>query len=131
MRLSRLYLWLLLLCSFAISARQEFNLKIKDHLFSPSRLVVPAAEKIKIRLINEDATPEEFESFSLNREKVVLGQADAVIYLGPLKPGEYPFFGDFHPDSAKGVLIALPEAQWRDYLEQQEQQNNKETQHVN
>jgi hypothetical protein len=23
-----------------------------------------------------------------------------------LKPGRYPFFGDFHPDTAQGVLIA-------------------------
>ena len=131
MRVSRLSLWILLLCSFALSARQEFSLRLKDHLFSPSNLVVPANQKIKIRLVNDDPTPEEFESFSLNREKVVLGQAEAVIYLGPLQPGEYPFFGDFHPDSAKGVLIALPEAQWRDYQQQQVSQNQTEAQRVN
>jgi hypothetical protein len=130
MRLSRLPLGLLLLCSFALSARQEFTLKLKDHLFSPTRLVVPANTKIKIRLINQDPTPEEFESFSLNREKVVLGQAEAVIYLGPLQPGEYPFFGDFHPDSAKGLLIAVPDAKWRDY-QQQHLQQKPEAPHVN
>ncbi|MEO3679643.1 cupredoxin domain-containing protein [Rheinheimera sp. FR7-31] len=129
MRLSRFPLGLLLLWSFALSARQEFTLTLKDHLFSPSRLVVPAETKIKIRLINHDPTPEEFESFNLNREKVVLGQAEAVIYLGPLRPGEYPFFGDFHPDSAKGLLIAVPEAKWRDY--QQQLQQKPETPHVN
>ncbi|MEH8018522.1 cupredoxin domain-containing protein [Rheinheimera muenzenbergensis] len=130
MRVSRQYLWLLLLGSFALSARQEFSLKLKDHLFSPARLTVPAGEKIKIRLINQDDTPEEFESFSLNREKVVLGQSQAVIYLGPLQPGEYPFFGDFHPDSAKGVLIALADAQWRAYQQQQTENNETETPHV-
>ena len=25
---------------------------------------------------------------------------------GPLEPGEYRFFGDFHQDTAKGVLVA-------------------------
>ncbi|MDP5136170.1 cupredoxin domain-containing protein [Rheinheimera baltica] len=103
----------LLLLPFNVLARQEFVLVLKDHLFSPSHLHVPAGVKIKVRLINQDATPEEFESFALNREKVVLGKAEAVLYLGPLKAGEYDFFGDFHPDSAKGVLIAVPEQEWQ------------------
>lgn len=127
MCLRRLPVSLLLLCSFALSARPEFTLTLKDHLFSPFKLVVPANTKFKIRLINQDPTPEEFESFSLNREKVVLGQAEAVIYLGPLQPGEYPFFGDFHPDSAKGLLIVLPDAKWHDY----QQQQKPEAPHVN
>jgi hypothetical protein len=28
------------------------------------------------------------------------------VFLGPLDPGEYKFFGDFHQDTAQGVLIA-------------------------
>lgn len=109
------YCTLLLCCgllSFAAFARQEFVLVIKDHLFFPGHLYVPAGQKLKIRLQNQDTTPEEFESFALNREKVVLGQSEAVLYLGPLQPGEYEFFGDFHPDSAKGTLIVLPEQEW-------------------
>lgn len=105
---------LLLACSsFVALARQEFELVIKDHLFAPAKLKVPADQKIKIRLINADTTPEEFESFPLNREKVVLGSSEAVLYLGPLKPGEYDFFGDFNPDTAKGVIIAVPLAEWQ------------------
>ena len=100
------------LVSFSVFSRQEFVLVLKDHLFSPSHLYVPAGQKIKIRLLNQDPTPEEFESFALNREKVVLGQSEAVLYLGPLQAGEYGFFGDFHPDSAIGTLIVLPEQEW-------------------
>ena len=110
-----LYRSVLLCCallSCEVFSREEFVLVLKDHLFSPSHLYVPAGQKIKIRLLNQDATPEEFESFALNREKVVLGQSEAVLYLGPLQAGEYVFFGDFHPDSAKGILIVLPEQQW-------------------
>ena len=103
-------LWLI---AFSVAARQEFVLVIKDHLFSPSHLRVPEGEKIKIRLVNQDPTPEEFESFALNREKVVLGNAEAVLYLGPLKAGEYDYFGDYHPDSAKGLIIVQPKAQWQ------------------
>ena len=110
-----------ILLSCTVLARQEFELVLKDHLFTPARLKVPAEQKIKIRLINADPTPEEFESFALNREKVVLGRAEAVLYLGPLKPGEYEFFGDFNPDSAKGVIIAVPLSQW--HAEQRENVN--------
>jgi hypothetical protein len=112
--------WLLRWCYVALlllplnaQARQEFVLVLKDHLFTPSHIRVPAGVKIKVRLINQDPTPEEFESFALNREKVVLGNAEAILYLGPLQAGEYDFFGDFHPDSAKGILIAVPEQEWQ------------------
>lgn len=99
---------LLLLISMEVAAEEVFELRIRDHLFQPSRLDVPAGRKIRIRVINEDASPEEFDSFALNREKVILGRSQAILYVGPLDPGEYPFSGDYHPDSAAGVLIAVP-----------------------
>jgi len=83
-----------------------FRLTIRDHRFEPAELVVPAGQKIKLEVENQDATPEEFESYELNREKVVPAKGTVVIFVGPLKPGRYPFFGDFNKDSAKGVLIA-------------------------
>ena len=83
-----------------------FKLTLRDHRFEPAELVVPAGQKIKLEVENQDATPEEFESYELNREKVVPAKATVVIFVGPLKPGRYPFFGDFNKDSAKGVLIA-------------------------
>jgi hypothetical protein len=30
----------------------------------------------------------------------------ASVFLGPLEPGEYKFFGDFHQATARGVLVA-------------------------
>lgn len=87
---------------------RQFELKLQRHLFTPSTLYIPAGEKVKIRLVNVDDSPEEFESFKLNREKVVLGQSEASIFIGPLKPGEYPFSGEYNPDTARGVIIALP-----------------------
>ena len=69
------------------------------------KLVIPANTKVRLMVVNEDATPEEFESHELNREKVVTGKATIAVYIGPLKPGRYPFFGDFHQDSAQGALI--------------------------
>ena len=87
---------------------RQFELKLQRHLFTPSTLYIPAGEKVKIRLVNLDDSPEEFESFKLNREKVVLGQSEASIFVGPLKPGDYPFSGEYNPDTARGVIIALP-----------------------
>ena len=87
-------------------APSEFTLTIRDHKFEPAELVVPAGQKVKIKVVNADATPEEFESHELNREKVIPGNATAMIFVGPLKPGEYPFFGEFNPKTAQGKLIA-------------------------
>lgn len=84
----------------------EFTIEIHDHLFFPSTLVVPANTKVKLILVNKDPTPEEFESYELNREKVIMGGAKAVIFIGPLKPGDYPFFGEFNPKTAQGVIRA-------------------------
>ena len=68
--------------------------------------MVPANGKFQPTSVTEDATPEEFESHELNREKVVTGQATITVYISPLKPGRYPFFGDFHSDTAQGAVLA-------------------------
>jgi plastocyanin len=84
----------------------DARLVIRDHKFEPAEFSVPAGKKIKLVIENQDATAEEFESHELKREKVVPAKGQVTIFVGPLKPGRYPFFGDFHKDSAKGVLIA-------------------------
>lgn len=82
------------------------EIEIKDHLFFPPEVMVPANVKVKLLVINNDPTPEEFESYELNREKVIMGNSKAVIFVGPLKPGKYPFFGEFNPKTAQGIMIA-------------------------
>jgi plastocyanin len=81
------------------------ELTIQDHRFTPAEVTVPAGTKVKLQVSNRDASPEEFESHELNREKVIPGGQQAVIFIGPLKPGKYPFFGEYHEDTAKGVII--------------------------
>lgn len=81
-----------------------FTIEIRGHLFYPAQLVVPANTKIKLIVINQDPAPEEFESYELNREKVIMGGAKATIFIGPLKPGDYPFFGEFNPKTAQGLI---------------------------
>lgn len=90
----------------AAQAADDFTLTIKDHKYSPTELKVPANKRVAITVINSDATPEEFESSSLKVEKVIPGGSKATVRIGPLKPGRYNFIGEFHEDTAKGVIIA-------------------------
>lgn len=94
----------LLFCGAAIADVPTFTIEIRDHLFYPSQLAVPANTKVKLIVINRDATPEEFESYELNREKIIMGGAKAIIFIGPLVPGDYPFFGEFNPKTAQGMI---------------------------
>jgi hypothetical protein len=82
-----------------------FEIEIRDHLFQPEEVRIPANTKVKLRVINRDPTPEEFESYELNREKVIMGGRKATIFIGPLAPGVYPFFGEFNPKTAQGRVI--------------------------
>lgn len=87
-------------------ANETYTLTIKDHYFVPETLEIPAYEKVKIYIYNEDPTPEEFESYELNREKIIRGNSKGVIFIGPLEPGTYPFFGEFNMDTAQGQVVA-------------------------
>jgi plastocyanin len=106
MRMRNLALSLLLLPSLALAANLEMGITIKDHRFIPSELKVPAGKKIKLVVSNQDSTPEEFESHQLNREKVIAGNSKATIYVGPLAPGKYTFWGEFNEKTARGVIVA-------------------------
>ena len=96
-----------MVCTAPVLAdKPVFKLEISNHLFMPAEIVIPANTKVKLMVHNLDATSEEFESYELNREKVIMGKRKAVIFIGPLAPGEYPFFGEFHPETAQGKIIA-------------------------
>ena len=84
----------------------QYTLVLKNHAYQPSELKVAAGTKFKIVVRNEDATPEEFESTEFGREKIVLPNSSVTVFVGPLRAGTYSFFGDFHPETAKGRLIA-------------------------
>ena len=103
--------WLIFLCSWGsisswAQSRQTVTITIKDHRFNPSPLIAPAGEKFQMKVDNQDPTPEEFESYDLNREKVVNGNKSIIVFLGPLVKGTYKYFGDFHQKTAQGVIIA-------------------------
>lgn len=90
----------------AMAADGEYALAIQDHRFQPAELVIPAGKKIKLLVENRDATPEEFESHDLNREKIIAGKSTATIFIGPLTPGRYRFYGEYNEKTAQGVIVA-------------------------
>lgn len=97
---------LLLSSGAAYAADDVFEISIKNHQFTPSEITVPTGKKVKLLVKNEDATPEEFESYDLNREKIINGNSTATIFVGPLEAGKYSFFGEFNPKTAQGNIIA-------------------------
>src|SRR5437588_9079540 len=86
----------------AFAADPTATITIRDHQFVPAELVVPAGVKIELIIRNDQTVPTEFESTALHREKVVAPGATASIFVGPLRPGRYEFFDDFHP-ATRGI----------------------------
>jgi plastocyanin len=84
---------------------QVIHLQIKDHKFIPDTIYAEPGKKIKLVIENTDNEVEEFESISLNRERIIPPLSTANIILAPLEVGSYEFMGEFHQDTAKGVLI--------------------------
>jgi len=105
------HLMLLALISLAATAvfavGDEFTLTIKGHAFDPKEITIPAGRKIKLLVVNKDATPAEFESKSLGREKIIPGKSTGTINIGPLKPGRYGFVEEYHENesAAQGTIV--------------------------
>lgn len=81
-----------------------FHITLTNQAFKPDTLTVPADQRFKIMIANKDALPAEFESSDLHREVVLPGHTELPVYVGPLKPGTYHYFNDFHPQTT-GTLI--------------------------
>lgn len=88
------------------SAIDPVTLTMKDHRFTPGEVDVPAGVRFRIEVENQDPTPAEFESTDLRVEKIVVPGGRVSVMVGPLRPGTYKFFDDYHPDTATGIISA-------------------------
>jgi Cupredoxin-like domain len=79
---------------------------IKDHQFTPSEIHVPQGKLVILTITNADPTAEEFDSSALKVEKVIAGGTHGMVRLRPLGPGRFPFMGEYHSDTAKGVVVS-------------------------
>ncbi|MBC7715209.1 MAG: cupredoxin domain-containing protein [Rhizobacter sp.] len=82
------------------------ELHIKNHKYDLEKIEVEANKKFKLKIYNDDSSSEEFESKSMVVEKFIGPKKSITITIGPLKPGSYDYFADFHPSTGKGILIA-------------------------
>src|ERR1700759_196071 len=87
-----------------LAQNPTFVISIFDDRFDPSELQVPANQKIELHVKNERKATSEFESTEFRREKIVPAGQAVTVYVGPLRPGAYEFFDDFHPQT-RGHLI--------------------------
>ena len=83
----------------------SYTLVLKNHRYQPGVLHIPANIRVRLEVINQDPSPEEFESNDFPAEKIVMPNSRISLFIGPFKPGRYGFYGDFHQPTAQGTLV--------------------------
>lgn len=86
-----------------------FRLTLNGSGFEPAEVQVPAGVRFVLVVRNESAAAAEFESKGLNAEKVISAGREAMIRVGPLAAGRYPFENEFNA-GAKGAVVAVQKA---------------------
>lgn len=102
-------LWPLILAlvsTSAFGADNTVSLTLANHKFSPAEIHVKANTPTTVTLTNNDDEVEEFDSVRLRIEKVVAGHSTGTMRWRALAPGRYPFMGEFHSETAQGVVVA-------------------------
>lgn len=97
-------LFLLAVVAPGLADDPTFSIVLKNNQFVPSEVRIPAGAKVKLVVRNENPTASEFESTQFHREKVVLPGQEITVFVGPLDPGSYEFFDDFHQET-RGHLV--------------------------
>ena len=82
------------------------QLKFVSGHFEPATFSVAAGKPTRLVVTNQDASAIEFESFELNRERVVQPGQTISVTLPGMDPGDYHFFDDFHHEVAQGTITA-------------------------
>lgn len=84
---------------------RTIELTIKDHRFNPPEIHISAHTPTVLTIKNEDPNAEEFDSAALKVEKVIAGGGTGMVRLRPLETGSYPFIGEYHAETAQGIVI--------------------------
>ncbi|MEO5765729.1 MAG: cupredoxin domain-containing protein [Casimicrobiaceae bacterium] len=99
----------LLFALTTLSAHAEelavYRLEVRDGVFEPATLEVPAGRRFKIEISNVGKGAIEFESRDLRQEKVLAPCAKSSVVINALKPGTYTFFDEYHPNLPKGKIV--------------------------
>lgn len=89
----------------APAALPTWTITVKDGVFTPKRLEVPAGQRIKFILRNEGPGPLEFENADLHVEKILAANAQSFVVI-KLPPGEHLFIDEFNIATGELLVIA-------------------------
>lgn len=87
-------------------APQEIPLVIEKNRFQPDIIKVKAGAAFVLVITNKDKGPEEFDMAQPRIEKVIPGGKTVKLKIPALKPGKYPFVGEYHSETAKATIVA-------------------------
>ena len=84
----------------------SYPITLKNHRFTPTEIHVPSGKPFFVVVTNQDDTADEFEMNAPAVEKVIPAGDQGKVRIRPLAPGRFSFFGDFHRDTAQGVIVS-------------------------
>lgn len=90
------------------STQKVFSISIQNHTFRPDTIQIRQNQPFTLHVTNNGNHPEEFESYDLEFEIIILPHRSIDVPIRPLPQGSYEIFGDFHPRTARGTIKVLP-----------------------
>jgi hypothetical protein len=85
---------------------QTYQLTLKAHKFTPTEIHVPSGKPFFVAVTNLDDTAEEFDMPRPAVEKIIPPSSQGKVRIRPLAPGRFPFTGEQHEETAKGVFVS-------------------------
>ena len=84
----------------------EIPLVIEKNRFQPDLIKVKAGQAFVLVITNRDKGPEELDMKQPRIEKVIPAGKTVRLKMPALKPGNYPFVGEYHSETAKATIVA-------------------------
>jgi len=84
----------------------EIPLVIEKNRFQPDLIKVKAGQAFVLVITNKDKGPEELDMQQPRIEKVIPAGKTVRLKMPALKPGKYPFVGEYHSATAKATIVA-------------------------
>jgi hypothetical protein len=94
------------LVGVAAAADVEVPLVLEKNRWQPDVVKVKAGVPFVLVITNKDKGPEELDMLSPRIEKVVPAGKTVRLKMPALKPGKYPFVGEYHAETAKATIVA-------------------------
>jgi plastocyanin len=84
----------------------DIPIVIEKNRFQPDVIKVKAGAPFVLVITNKDKGPEELDMAQPRIEKVIPGGKTVRLKMPALKPGKYPFVGEYHSETAKATIVA-------------------------